>query len=333
MTRIAKLFTFGTTIMMLSSQGARADDKGGLHATIVTFKGDIRLVLYPEDAPVTVANFCNLAQRGYYDGLRFHRVIKDFMIQGGCPQGTGSGSPGYKFKDECTPNRKHDGPGVLSMANSGPATNGSQFFVTHKETPWLDGKHTVFGRVEKGQDVVNAIAQNDAIRTIRIEGDTKAVFEKAKAELDEWNKTLDRGFPKRKSGKEAIEEAASHLKTMSLDPAKFTTSDMGVSTLDTAPGTGAQPTLANRVKLHCTGFLANGTKFWSSRDGKNEPFVSPVSNFVPGFTEAVLGMKAGGKRVVVFPGCYGYGFGGNPQAKIPPNATLVFEIEMIAIEG
>jgi peptidyl-prolyl cis-trans isomerase B (cyclophilin B) len=162
-----------------------------LTAIINTDKGEIRLKLFPNEAPLTVANFVNLAQRGFYDGLKFHRVIADFMIQGGDPDGNGRGGPGYKFKDETTPSLKHDGPGVLSMANAGPGTNGSQFFITHKATPHLDLKHTVFGKVTAGQDVVNKIAKDDVMKTIKIEGDTKALLEQNKAQLDEWNKILD----------------------------------------------------------------------------------------------------------------------------------------------
>jgi peptidyl-prolyl cis-trans isomerase B (cyclophilin B) len=171
-----------------------------MQATIRTNKGAIRLQLFEDQAPVTVASFVNLAQRGYYDGLTFHRVIANFMIQGGCPQGTGTGGPGYRFKDECTPALKHDRPGVLSMANAGPGTNGSQFFITHVPTAWLDGKHTVFGAVVGPEDqrVVNAIAQNDRIESIDIEGDATALFSKTQAHLDEWNVVLDKRFPRKR---------------------------------------------------------------------------------------------------------------------------------------
>ncbi len=165
-----------------------------MKAIIKTSKGDINLKLFDEKAPQTVANFVNLAKRGFYDNLKFHRVINDFMIQGGCPQGTGIGGPGYTFKDEFVPELKHDKPGVLSMANAGPNTNGSQFFITHVPTSWLDGKHTVFGEVEGLDDmkVVNSITQNDRIETIAIDGDTTELVKKAKANLDSWNKTLDK---------------------------------------------------------------------------------------------------------------------------------------------
>ena len=170
-----------------------------MQATIHTNKGDIRLTLFPEKAPVTVANFANLAQRGYYDGLKFHRVIGDFMIQGGCPLGSGTGGPGYKFKDECTPELKHDRPGILSMANAGPGTNGSQFFITHVETAWLNGKHTVFGAVVGPEDqaVVNKIAQGDVMTSVTIDGDTAALYAANQSQLDEWNAVLDKKFPRK----------------------------------------------------------------------------------------------------------------------------------------
>ena len=164
-----------------------------MKATIKTNKGDIHLRLFDDLTPVTVANFVNLAKRGFYTGIKFHRVIPEFMIQGGCPLGTGTGGPGYKFEDEFAPALKHDKPGILSMANAGPNTNGSQFFITHVPTPWLDGKHSVFGEVEgpEDQDVVNSIAQNDVIEGVFIEGDTTELFEKSKSQLDTWNKILD----------------------------------------------------------------------------------------------------------------------------------------------
>jgi peptidyl-prolyl cis-trans isomerase B (cyclophilin B) len=165
-----------------------------LKATFETSKGNIRTRLFPEHAPLTVLNFVNLAQRGYYDGLKFHRVIADFMIQGGCPLGTGTGDPGYKFKDEFTRELKHDVPGKLSMANAGPNSNGSQFFITHVPTPWLDGKHTIFGEVVDASDqaVVEKIARGDTIKRIVIEGDTTQLFSANAAQLAEWNKKLDK---------------------------------------------------------------------------------------------------------------------------------------------
>jgi peptidyl-prolyl cis-trans isomerase B (cyclophilin B) len=163
-----------------------------IKATIESSKGSINLDLYDDKAPVTVASFVNLAKKGYYDGLTFHRVIDNFMIQGGCPLATGTGGPGYRFEDECVAELKHDKPGVLSMANAGPGTNGSQFFITHLETPWLDGKHTIFGAVsgKSDMDVVNKISQGDSIKSIVIEGDVDSLLESQKDRVAEWNEAL-----------------------------------------------------------------------------------------------------------------------------------------------
>ncbi len=164
-----------------------------MRAAIHTDKGPIELELHADKAPLTVANFVNLAQRGYYDGVKFHRVIANFMIQGGDPTGTGAGGPGYRFEDEFDPSLKHDGPGVLSMANAGPGTNGSQFFITHLATPHLDGKHSVFGRVTSGQEVVDRIGQGDRIESISIEGDTEGLLESVKDRIEQWNAALEAG--------------------------------------------------------------------------------------------------------------------------------------------
>ena len=160
-----------------------------LTATFDTSRGPIKIELYPDKAPLTVANFVNLAKRGFYDGLSFHCVIADFMIQGGCPEGSGRGGPGYRFEDETTNGVRHE-RGVLSMANAGPNTNGSQFFITHVPTPWLDGKHTVFGKVVEGLDVVDAVKQGDAIKSVRIEGDADAALAAKADRVAEWNKVL-----------------------------------------------------------------------------------------------------------------------------------------------
>ena len=163
-----------------------------MKATIKTSRGNINLDLFPEKAEMTVANFVNLSKKGFYDKLNFHRVISDFMVQSGCPIGTGTGDPGYKFKDEFHAELRHDVPGVLSMANSGPNTNGSQFFITHLETPWLDNNHTVFGEVlnQESMNNVNLIEQNDIIESIDIEGDLQN-NDSANSYLDSWNKILD----------------------------------------------------------------------------------------------------------------------------------------------
>ena len=163
-----------------------------LIATFDTDRGPIRIQMEPEKAPLTVANFANLAQRGFYDGLNFHRVINDFMVQGGCPQGIGTGGPGYRFEDETSNGLSHD-RGVLSMANAGPGTNGSQFFITHVPCPWLNGKHTVFGKVLEGMDVVDSIKQGDKIKSVKLEGDVDAAIAAKADRVADWNKTLDAG--------------------------------------------------------------------------------------------------------------------------------------------
>jgi peptidyl-prolyl cis-trans isomerase B (cyclophilin B) len=162
-----------------------------LTAEIVTARGTIRIALHADKAPLTVANFVNLCKRGFYDGLSFHRVINDFMVQGGCPQGSGTGGPGYRFEDEVNTGLSHQ-RGVLSMANAGPGTNGSQFFITHVACPWLDGKHTVFGTVIEGQDIVDAVRQGEKIGSIRIEGDADAAIAARAERVAEWNAVLDR---------------------------------------------------------------------------------------------------------------------------------------------
>lgn len=160
-----------------------------LHATFDTDRGPIKVELYPDKAPLTVANFVNLAKRGFYDGLNFHRVIPDFMIQGGCPEGSGRGGPGYRFEDETGNGVAHE-RGVLSMANAGPNTNGSQFFITHVATPWLDGKHTVFGKVVEGIEAVDKVEQGDTIRKVTIEGDADAALAAKADRVAEWNRIL-----------------------------------------------------------------------------------------------------------------------------------------------
>ena len=170
-----------------------------LIVTMETSKGPIRLRLFAEQTPLTAASFVNLIQRNFYKGLRFHRVINDFMIQGGCPLGNGTGEPGYRFEDEFVDTLRHDKPGTLSMANAGPGTNGSQFFITHVATNWLDGKHTVFGEVVGDEDmaVVNKIVAGDLIKDVTIEGDAAALLEKMAGRVAEWNKILDEKYPVR----------------------------------------------------------------------------------------------------------------------------------------
>ncbi len=192
--RMSKLFFVCLALATLGAVSAQEAQNmsGKLYCTIKTDKGDIRIELFADKAPLTVANFVNLAERGYFDGLTFHRVVPNFVIQGGDPTGTGRGGPGYRFADEFHPDLRHDGPGTLSMANAGPGTNGSQFFITHTATPHLDNRHSVFGRVVSGQNVVDRIAQGDHMIKLTLEGDTKALKEKMKTQIEEWNRILDK---------------------------------------------------------------------------------------------------------------------------------------------
>ncbi len=348
-----------------AEQSARGDSLGRLIAVFSTDKGDIYVQLFADQTPVTVASFANLAERGYYDGLKFHRVLNDFMIQGGDPTGTGRSGPGYTFEDETTSELTHDGPGVLSMANSGPATNGSQFFITHRDTSHLNGKHTIFGRVVEGQDVVNAIAQNDVMEAVIIDGDTTKLFAAQKANLDKWNAKLDAKFPGKSSAitgdkwtaiekklpeirekanarwasletdiKEATKGFAAHVKVTEECRAKGTKTESGLVYQDIKVGEGDSPEPTQMVALHCTGWLESGKVFYDSRESSGgKPLRNLASRFVKGFNEGLSTMKIGGKRIMVIPGDLGYGASGRPSEGIPPNATIIFEVELLEITG
>ncbi|MEC9209461.1 MAG: peptidylprolyl isomerase [Bacteroidota bacterium] len=305
-----------------------------MYAKINTTKGDILIQLEYEKTPLTVANFVALAEgtmknnkkdvdTPFYDGLKFHRVIADFMIQGGCPDGTGSGSPGYSFADEFHPDLKHNRGGILSMANSGPSTNGSQFFITHKETPWLDGKHSVFGHVVEGMDVVNTIAQDDIMNTITIIRKGAAakafnapeVFEFAQKELKKANA---------EKAKQAIEE----MKVLT-EGAIRTESGLAYKVINKGSGE-VHPAAESTVRVHYTGKLIDGTIFDSSVQ-RGEPVEFPLNRVIPGWTEGVQLMVVGDKWTFIIPGKLAYGERGVPQAGIGPNATLIFEVELLDI--
>ena len=310
-------------------------NKEGMYAKIKTNKGDIMLELEFEKTPLTVANFVGLAEgkiknnkkevgEPYYDGLKFHRVIADFMIQGGCPDGNGMGGPGYQFPDEIHPDLKHSGPGILSMANAGPGTNGSQFFITHKETPWLDGKHTVFGKVTEGQDVVDAIAQDDKIIEIDIirkgenakKFDSKAIFDK---ELEKLEK---QAAEKAKKAKEAIDALKKG--------AKVTSSGLAYKIIK--KGTGSKAEAGKTVSVHYTGKLSNGTKFDSSYD-RNQPieFELGRGRVIKGWDEGISLLNVGSKATFIIPPDLAYGARG-AGGVIPPNATLIFDVELVEIK-
>ncbi len=310
--------------------------KDGLYAEFDTSKGTILLELYYDKTPLTVSNFVGLAEgkmdtkerQGlkFYDGLKFHRVIKDFMIQGGCPLGNGTGGPGYKFADEFDSTLTHDGPGILSMANSGPRTNGSQFFITHKATPWLDGKHTVFGKVAQGQDVVDIIEKDDEIKSVSIKriGADATAFETGQAAFDGYLAGLDEMNSKRAS--KAAEKIKAEIKRQW--PNAITTKS-GLKYVVTAEGTGDKPSSGTQITAHYTGTLITGQKFDSSRD-RNQPFTFPVGDgrVIKGWDEAFLDMKKGEKRILIIPYNLAYGERGRPPV-IPPKATLIFDVELI----
>ena len=308
--------------------------KDGIYAKINTDKGDILLELEYKRCPMTVCNFVGLAEgtlnrkekgKPFYDGLKFHRVINDFMIQGGCPRGDGTGGPGYKFPDEFHPELKHTGPGILSMANAGPGTNGSQFFITHVETPWLDGKHTVFGHVVEGQDVVNKIAQNDKINSVKIIRVGKDA-EKFDASEENFEKLVS------ESQKRAAElRAAAHKKVEEEIERRYPDAiktNTGLRYIVLKEGTGTDtPKYGRPVTVHYQGQLLNGKIFDSSLIRK-EPAVFAVGQVIEGWNEALMTMKKGEKRTIIIPPDLGYGDYGYPGV-IPPDSYLIFDVELL----
>ena len=350
--------------MVLTAQNKSNTASEGIFAEIQTKKGSIVLELHYEKAPVTVANFISLAEgnnpavdakfkgKPYYDGLKFHRVIANFMIQGGDPDGTGAGGPGYKFGDEIT-DLTHAGPGVLSMANAGPATNGSQFFITHKDTPWLDGKHTVFGSVVKGQEVVNSIEQNDVIEKIVIERkgakakkfDAVETFKNREKLLAEHQKKQEEAEQKKRLAALAPYLGAINAKKAFMEEKKKTAtaypSGLKIATLREGL---AEPQHGSTVYVHYSGFLESGEMFDSSDVELSKQFgnfnqqkfdanaYKPIphsfgtqAQLIPGFLEGINKMKIGEKALLFIPSNLAYGSRG-AGGVIPPNANLIFEI-------
>jgi len=308
--------------------------KDGIYAKFNTTKGEILVKLTHDKTPGTVGNFVALAEgkkdnkakaKGvpYYNGLEFHRVIPDFMIQGGCPLGTGTGDAGYKFDDEFHPDLKHDVPGVLSMANSGPGTNGSQFFITHIPTSWLDNKHTVFGHVALGQEVVDAIAQGDKIESLEIVriGD----------EAEAWDAV--NAFEDFASSKEKRVAALKAAQTAELDKvaAGFEETASGLRYKMIQKGSGARAQNGKNVSVHYEGSLLNGKVFDSSYK-RSEPidFQLGVGQVIRGWDEGISLLKVGDKARFVIPAHLGYGSAG-AGGVIPPDATLIFDVELMGV--
>jgi peptidyl-prolyl cis-trans isomerase A (cyclophilin A) len=306
----------------------------GIFAKFTTPKGDVLVKLEHEKAPGTVGNFVALSEGNlensakdqgtpYYDGLKFHRVIPDFMVQGGCPQGSGTGNPGYKFDDEFHPDLKHDAPGKLAMANSGPATNGSQFYITHVPTPWLDGKHTVFGSVVEGQDIVDAIAQGDDMKVeiIRVGADAEAF------NAIEAFRTFEGSREKREAEVKAKQNALLDSVAAGYDE---TASGLRYQILQ--KGTGKQATKGVNVSVHYKGQLLDGTVFDSSYKRK-EPidFTIGVGQVIAGWDEGIQLLKVGDKARFVIPSHLAYGESG-AGGVIPPNATLIFDVELMNVK-
>ncbi|WP_139959486.1 peptidylprolyl isomerase [Flavicella sediminum] len=307
----------------------------GLYAKFNTSKGAILVELTFDKTPGTVGNFVALAEgnmendakpqgKPYYDGLKFHRVIADFMIQGGCPQGTGTGSPGYSFEDEFHPELKHDKPGVLSMANSGPASNGSQFFITHVETPWLDNKHTVFGFVVEGQDIVDAVAQGDLIDSLEIV--------RVGAEAEAFNAIeAFRNFEGAREERIAAEKAAQKAQLDEV-AAGYDETESGLRYKIIQEGNGTKATKGAGVSVHYKGQLLDGTVFDSSYKRKQPiDFTIGVGQVIKGWDEGIQLLTVGAKARLVIPSSLGYGAAG-AGGVIPPNATLIFDVELVAVK-
>jgi peptidylprolyl isomerase len=326
-------------LMTETALGASGDSAlgNGLFARISTSRGDIVVRLEFQKTPLTVCNFAALAEgkmtaaggKPFYNGLTFHRVIENFMIQGGDPLGNGQGGPGYQFPDEIDPGLKHDGPGVLSMANAGPGTNGSQFFITHVATPWLDGKHTVFGRVVEGQNVVNAVRQGDRIERITIirNGALANAFKTDQAAFDDLLR-------------EASSAAAAKVKTQrDADLAQINRkypnaiqTASGLRYIIQKEGNGPKPQAGKTVRVAYKGMLLSGKVFDSSDiQGRPLEFQAGAGRVIPGWDFMVMDMRVGEKRLAVIPPELAYGDKDMGNGLIPAHSFLIFEMELLGI--
>ena len=361
---ISYIFFLFFGLQTINAQSKKGTQSEGIFAEIHTSKGVIVLELFYENVPVTVANFVSLAEgnnpavdakykgKPFYNGLKFHRVIADFMIQGGDPSGNGSGNPGYKFDDEIT-DLKHTGPGILSMANAGPGTNGSQFFITHKATPWLDGKHTVFGKVVSGQNVVDAVTQDDLIdKMVIVRQGSKAkkfdavdLFKRREVLLQEHKKNQLAVEQKKRLEALAPYMGAINAKKSLMEEKKKTarTTDSGVKIATLRDGL-VEPEKGSTVYIHYSGFLESGEMFDSSDVELSKQFgnfnqqkldanaYKPIphsygtqARLIPGFLEGINQLKLGEKALIFIPSKLAYGEKG-AGGMIPPNANLIFEV-------
>jgi peptidyl-prolyl cis-trans isomerase A (cyclophilin A) len=358
MKQLKFLFTVALIALLGACNNPTDKLEDGIYADITTSKGAIILKLEYEKTPITVANFIALSEgknpfveeqykgKPFYNGLKFHRVLADFMIQGGDPLGTGEGNPGYRFADEFHEDLKHSKGGILSMANSGPNTNGSQFFITHKETPWLDNKHSVFGEVVEGMEVVNAIAQDDLIEKITIirKGVAAKKFDAVKIFKDYYAvESKNQKIAAENANKAMVEKLALFAKVKETG----TTTKSGLIYEVLTKGTGVKPKKGTEVYVHYAGFLENGMLFDTSyqdvaeANGKLDAQRAAAKQYLPfpfkygskdgliaGFIEGLENMSFGDKLLLIIPPKLGYGVQGAGNV-IPPNATIIFEIEML----
>lgn len=329
---------FGLLVMiLLSVSPVFSQEKDGLYAKLNTTKGDILLKLYFEATPLTVANFVGLSEGKlkydtvkikdpYYENIVFHRVIDNFMIQGGDPTGTGSGHPGYKFFNEIVDTLKHDGPGVLAMANSGPNTNGSQFYITHKDTPWLDGKYNIFGQVAEGQDVVDNIEQGDTMYNVEIiRIGKKARKFKAHKVFKKKMKEIEAEIEDAKEEKiEAFKER------MKDEYPEAEQTESGLMYIIEEEGDGKQAESGKKVKVHYKGTLVDGKKFDSSYD-RDQPITFPLGTgrVIKGWDEGIALLKEGAKAKLIIP--YYLAYGEKGKGPIPDKADLIFDVELIKV--
>lgn len=357
MKKILALAVLTATLFTACKKEEESNLPEGLYAEITTNKGTITAQLEYEKAPLTVANFVSLAEgknqfveaqykdKPFYNGLTFHRVIANFMIQGGDPTGTGEGGPGYKFADEFHPDLKHDKPGILSMANAGPTTNGSQFFITHVATPHLDGMHSVFGHVIEGQEIVNTIAQGDKIDTIKIirSGDKAKAFDAVKV----FKEKQDENQKKEQEAQKTIEGTLNEMKATFADAkSKATTTASGLSYFVFEKGNGGKPKQGDKINVAYAGYFEDGRLFDTSlenvatkynmvdarRKAANQYIPIPFEygqkvGLIPGFIEGIEQLSIGDKAYIFIPSHLGYGEQG-AGGVIPPNTNLIFELHI-----